>query len=276
MANKLVRIIGNVALIASLASCKTNTNINKEFDYQTILEHGYQDLSKRKLAEMQVDESIRFAIKAKETPNMFNAISPTEAPAENREEFRAAYEVLNLIKSSYGDILFPKATAAAQISYDCWITGTNAAPHSVDTENCRSHYYTLTNSILENFDDISFPEGDILVRADISFPINISNITTREQKNRLEEFTSELNGQDVIKIIIDGHADTTGSPEYNKAISKKRALRVKDELIKRGIDPNLIIVRSYGDTMPMFESGVNKKDPRNRVVRMMAIIKLKD
>jgi outer membrane protein OmpA-like peptidoglycan-associated protein len=51
-------------------------------------------------------------------------------------------------------------------------------------------------------------------------------------------------------IVLDGHADTTGSSPKNVELSLKRAEAVRDELVSLHIDPDRIVIAAFGDTGP--------------------------
>ncbi len=49
------------------------------------------------------------------------------------------------------------------------------------------------------------------------------------------------------RIVLAGHADQIGAADYNVALSLRRALAVRGELIARGVDADRIVVVSYGE-----------------------------
>ena len=49
-------------------------------------------------------------------------------------------------------------------------------------------------------------------------------------------------------VEIAGHASAEGSFEYNAALSLKRAMAVRDYLIKKGISPDRLIARGYSES----------------------------
>ncbi len=50
-------------------------------------------------------------------------------------------------------------------------------------------------------------------------------------------------------IIIAGHTDVTGTFEYNRALGERRAMAVRQELLRRGVSPANIQTISYGEDM---------------------------
>lgn len=49
-------------------------------------------------------------------------------------------------------------------------------------------------------------------------------------------------------IEIQGYASKTGNPDYNVALSKKRAVAVEDQLLSYGIDPERVTIVGFGAT----------------------------
>ena len=64
------------------------------------------------------------------------------------------------------------------------------------------------------------------------------------------------------KIIINGHADGQGNPDYNKFLSRKRARYVADLLTSQGIPSERIEIFSWGDTTPAGEINNWKQNRR--------------
>ena len=50
------------------------------------------------------------------------------------------------------------------------------------------------------------------------------------------------------KITVEGFADPAGTPQYNLALSQRRALAVREYIAGRGIDPALVSAVGYGET----------------------------
>jgi peptidoglycan-associated lipoprotein len=63
-----------------------------------------------------------------------------------------------------------------------------------------------------------------------------------------------------VHVVIEGHADPTGTPEGNMALAQKRAEWVRDYLVTAGIDESRLEVISYGDTRLRY----GRTDRRNR------------
>ncbi len=51
-------------------------------------------------------------------------------------------------------------------------------------------------------------------------------------------------------VIIEGHCDERGSDEYNRALSERRALSVREYLTTLGVADNRMLTISYGEDKP--------------------------
>lgn len=71
------------------------------------------------------------------------------------------------------------------------------------------------------------------------------------------------------RIDVQGSADTTGSAEYNMAISMRRGRAVEAELIRDGVAKSDIAVTALGDKHPLVPTGPNVREPQNRRVEIV-------
>jgi outer membrane protein OmpA-like peptidoglycan-associated protein len=53
------------------------------------------------------------------------------------------------------------------------------------------------------------------------------------------------------RVLIEGFTDSTGTDEYNLALSQRRAESVRDALVTRGVDPARVDTRGYGESFPI-------------------------
>ncbi|WP_394152796.1 OmpA family protein [Vibrio maritimus] len=69
----------------------------------------------------------------------------------------------------------------------------------------------------------------------------------------LAEAANILKQHPNIRLSVTGHADATGTKEYNERIAKGRAQQVKRYLTIFGLAPNRIDTHSLGEELPLYE-----------------------
>ena len=73
-------------------------------------------------------------------------------------------------------------------------------------------------------------------------------------------------------VVIEGHADSTGTDEYNQSLSWRRATAVKTFLMEQaGIVPRRIIVRAFGEEVPVASNDTEEGRAANRRVEIIGI-----
>jgi peptidoglycan-associated lipoprotein len=91
-----------------------------------------------------------------------------------------------------------------------------------------------------------------------SSPINIDNINYEfgswellpESKTSLDSLVQILIFNPTITIELMAHTDHVGSDQFNFDLSQKRAQSVVDYLIEKGIHPQRLAAKGYGETWP--------------------------
>jgi peptidoglycan-associated lipoprotein len=85
-----------------------------------------------------------------------------------------------------------------------------------------------------------------------------------DQLPRLEADASWLNEHRGLKFRIEGNCDERGSEEYNLALGDRRANRVKEFLVKEGVDSSSINTVSYGEERPVCREATEDCYQKNR------------
>ncbi len=65
-------------------------------------------------------------------------------------------------------------------------------------------------------------------------------------------------------LLIEGHCDERGTEEYNRALGERRALAIRELLIKSGVDGSHVFTRSFGKDTPANVSHDETAWSRNR------------
>lgn len=69
-------------------------------------------------------------------------------------------------------------------------------------------------------------------------------------------------------IRVVGHTDRSGSLNYNKALSMRRAEAVKKALVAEGVMGSAIGIRGRGETEPLVQTADGMREPQNRRVQI--------
>jgi OOP family OmpA-OmpF porin len=56
---------------------------------------------------------------------------------------------------------------------------------------------------------------------------------------------------EIMMVTVEGHTDRIGSHPYNQALSERRAIAVKNYLVKKGLKASMIDAIGYGKTNPV-------------------------
>jgi outer membrane protein OmpA-like peptidoglycan-associated protein len=97
------------------------------------------------------------------------------------------------------------------------------------------------------------------------YPINTSEVP-ESQKKMLKDLAFELKNNKFLTLIVSGHTDNSGSPEYNLTLSRKRAASVKAFLISQGVSPERVKIEYYGITRPVASNDTTEGRNKNRRV----------
>ncbi len=84
----------------------------------------------------------------------------------------------------------------------------------------------------------------------------------QSQRPVLDRLAAHLKDNAALAVVIEGHCDERGSDEYNRALSEKRALAIKDYLNALGIDGDRMFTISYGEDRPDVPNAVTEDQHR--------------
>lgn len=80
------------------------------------------------------------------------------------------------------------------------------------------------------------------------------------ERVKIEELASHLQANSGLNVIIEGHADERGSDEYNRNLSQRRALAVRDYLVSLGVSGNRIDTVGYGEERPVIPAAATEAE----------------
>jgi len=70
------------------------------------------------------------------------------------------------------------------------------------------------------------------------------------------------------QVVLAGHADRSGSAEYNVGLSQRRADNVRQYLAGRGVPEGVMRTEAFGESRPLVETADGVREPQNRRVEI--------
>ncbi|MCG6237883.1 OmpA family protein [Vibrio diabolicus] len=138
--------------------------------------------------------------------------------------------------------------------------------------------YVLSQTTCTPPDDIEALRSDLNVVAEIYALLNIDNqfaVDSAEinpkYMGHLAEAAYILRDHPNLTLVVTGHADVTGSPDYNQKLAQARAEQVKRYLTVFGITSERVTTKSVGDSLPLYEGETPAVRLTNRRVSIEVI-----
>jgi len=126
-----------------------------------------------------------------------------------------------------------------------------------------SGYAGQTDPFLMDIPLQPIKQGEKVVLRNIFFEFDSYNLMEESvaELTRLYDF---LENNPSLRIRINGHTDSTGDPEYNFRLSERRAEEVVRFLEEKGIDPERMEHKGFGETEPVAGNETEKGRALNR------------
>jgi outer membrane protein OmpA-like peptidoglycan-associated protein len=126
-------------------------------------------------------------------------------------------------------------------------------------DNCPDVPGTATNAgcpeyPIEGLEELSVKFGSDSFEIDATF------------EEQLAEALRIIEANSTAKIIIEGHADSTGNDQINLPLSELRASQVLDYLIQVGVSPDRLSIVGYGSSQPLGDNNTADGRAQNRRV----------
>ena len=97
----------------------------------------------------------------------------------------------------------------------------------------------------------------------VLFEFDRSDLTV-ESGATIDRLSKALLSVGIHGAAVEGHSDSTGSDDYNQALSERRAGAVRNEMVRLGLPGGQIMTvgRSFND--PLVPTGPGVREPQNR------------
>lgn len=95
------------------------------------------------------------------------------------------------------------------------------------------------------------------------------DVITPEALKILQEAAQYAQQANVARVVLTGHADRSGSDQYNEGLSMRRARNAMSELVGLGIAETAIAVFAKGEAQPLVATDDGVREPQNRRVEIV-------
>lgn len=119
---------------------------------------------------------------------------------------------------------------------------------------------------------IPIEEGQIVRLNNIFFPTGKSALSP-ESFPELNRIAVTMTENKTLAIELGGHTDNVGSNDFNLKLSQDRADSVREYLIGKGIEPDRVASKGYGETVPVAKNDTPEGQQRNRRVEFRILKK---
>ncbi len=113
-------------------------------------------------------------------------------------------------------------------------------------------------------------DGTSFQLENIQFETN-SDVINSKSRGSLNQLAVLLTDNPEAKIEIGAHTDAGGEASYNMTLSTKRANSVMNYLIGKGVSPEQLISKGYGETLPIAPNDTPENKQLNRRVEFKII-----
>ncbi|HWZ89889.1 MAG TPA: OmpA family protein [Polyangiaceae bacterium] len=116
-------------------------------------------------------------------------------------------------------------------------------------------------------------ENEILILEQVQFDTGKA-IIKKESDALLDEVADVLKEHpEITKLEVQGHTDDRGRAANNEVLSQARANAVMKAMIKRGIAPERLTAKGYGQNRPLVENTTEEGRQKNRRVQFVIVAK---
>lgn len=110
---------------------------------------------------------------------------------------------------------------------------------------------------------VNLPDG-------VTFDVDSSNLKPQFRAT-LDQIAESMTRYPNSLIDVYGHTDSTGSDQYNQALSERRASTVANYLVMRGVSAARIRSQGFGESMPIADNETIEGRARNRRVEIKIV-----
>jgi outer membrane protein OmpA-like peptidoglycan-associated protein len=108
--------------------------------------------------------------------------------------------------------------------------------------------------------------GGFVILGQVHFGLDAVKLSPEEDAILTEVANTLRARPDLVRVEVQGHTDSQGGAAYNLTLSQKRAEVVRQALLDRGVAPEQLVARGYGQQFPIADNATEEGRAENRRV----------
>ena len=104
----------------------------------------------------------------------------------------------------------------------------------------------------------------------VNFELDSDRLTASSH-DILDRVADALHDRPDLKVEVAGHTDNSGTSDYNRDLSQRRAEAVRSYLLSKGIEGSRLTAKGYGETQPEASNDTEEGRAKNRRVELRQI-----
>ena len=276
-------VLGATVVLAACADLETVRNMKPDSgQFATQLHQEYVRLAALEDAERDWIDTTFFNERARMVA-LGNTVEPQ--PMAERDVPESASAALSAARArlvqalATSKFLKPRAAARAQAGFDCWMQEQEENFQPKDIAACKSNFWGAIG-------DLEFqppvrvaaappaPEPVLPMAPSVPGPFVVnfefdSAKLTGAAEMVVREAAKQAKAAKVVRALLNGHADRSGSDAYNMRLSKARTKTVLDALIAQGMPADIMLGKSYGESLPAVNTPDGQPEAANRRVEII-------
>ena len=219
-----------------------------------------REAAQRQVAEQQTQVAQQQAEDARQ-----QAAQLQQQAAQERAEAEAAKQQA-LADRQQAEQQLAQAQQQAQNAQQQAQTAQQQAAEAQQREaDLRQRLQQQLNQVLQTRDSA---KGLIVNMSDVLFDVNQATLKPGARE-KLAKVAGILLAYPDLRIRVDGYTDSTGTPDYNRDLSQRRADTVRGYLLKQGIGADAVVSEGFGQEDPVATNGTAAGRQQNRRVEMV-------
>jgi outer membrane protein OmpA-like peptidoglycan-associated protein len=202
------------------------------------------------------------------------AKAQADAEAQRQAELTAAKEAQMKAESDAAAARAAAAADAASAKSQAEQAALQAKEQAARDEAARAQAATLAlrAQLLQQLNDVlqttDTPRGLVVNMADVLFETG-KYALSQDAKLKLAKLSGIIQAHPGLNLGIEGHTDTTGTPEFNQKLSQERADTVREFLIAQGLAADTITAIGMGQDNPVADNSSAAGRQKNRRVEII-------